>query len=101
MIKHVIWDNNPEENNLEDGALVLERLEDEPLGDDDHQAAAAAKMPPPRLPPASQTPSASVCGGRAAPGRGSRPLVDHWLLLRMMRLLNLLLLLFIGHGKKN
>ena len=32
-------------------------------------------MPLPRLPPASQTPSASVHGGRAAPGRGSRPLV--------------------------
>ena len=60
---------------MEDGALVLKRLEDELLGDDDHQAATAAEMPPPRLPPASQTPSASVCGGHAALGRGSRPLV--------------------------
>ena len=33
---YITWDNNPEENNLEDGALVLERLEDELLGDDDH-----------------------------------------------------------------
>lgn len=72
---YITWDNNPEENNLEDGALVLERLEDELLGDDDHQEAAAAEMPPPRLPLASQTPSASVRGGRAAPGRGLRPLV--------------------------
>ena len=54
---------------------MLERLEDELLGDDDHHATTAVEMPPPRLPPASQTPSASVRGGRAAPGRGSRPLV--------------------------
>ena len=54
---------------------MLERLEDELLGDDDHQAATTTKMPPPRLPPASQTPSASVRGGRAAPGHGSQPLV--------------------------
>lgn len=72
---YITWDNNPEENNLEDGALVLERLEDELLGDDDHQEAAAIEMPPPHLPLASQTPSASVCGGRATPGRGLRPLV--------------------------
>ena len=32
-------------------------------------------MPPPHLPLASQTPSASVCGGRATPRGGSRPLV--------------------------
>ena len=33
------------------------------------------KMPSPRLPLASQTPFASVRGGRATPGRGLRPLV--------------------------
>ena len=61
---------------MEDGALVLECLEDELLGDDDHQTAAAAtEMPLPPFPPASQTPSASVRGGCAAPGCGSRPLV--------------------------
>ena len=60
---------------MEDGALVLEHLEDELLGDDDHQEAAVAEMSPQRLPLASQTPSASVRGRRAAPGRGSRPLV--------------------------
>ena len=54
---------------------MLEHLEDELLGDDDHQAIAAAEMPLPRLPPASQTPFASVRGGRATPGCGSRPLV--------------------------
>ena len=27
------WDNNPEEANVEDGAIALERLEDELLGD--------------------------------------------------------------------
>ena len=60
---------------MEDGAFMLECLEDELLSDDDHQEAAAAEMPPPRLPLASQTPSASVRGCRAALGRGSRPLV--------------------------
>ena len=59
---YVTWDNNPEEHNLEDGALTLERLEEELLGDkDDH---AAATMPPPPLPPGStsQPPPASVRG---------------------------------------
>jgi hypothetical protein len=72
---YITWDNNPEENNLEDGALVLECLEDELLGDDDHQATVVTEMPPPRLPPASQIPSKSVRGGRTTLGRGSRPLV--------------------------
>ena len=27
------WDNNPEEANVEDGAIALEHLEDELLGD--------------------------------------------------------------------
>ena len=93
---YITWDNNLEENNLEDGALVLECLEDELLGDDDHQTAAKVEMPPPPFPLASQTPFALV--------RGVMQVLDmvrnHWLLLGMMRLLNLLLLLFIGHGKK-
>ena len=32
---YITWDNNPEENNLEDGTMVLEHLEVELLGDDD------------------------------------------------------------------
>ena len=46
---YVTWDNNLEEHNFEDGALTLERLEDELLGDEvDHAATAAATtMPPP------------------------------------------------------
>ena len=86
MIKHLTWDKNPKENNLEDGAMVLERLEDELLDDDDGDrvTAATTEMPPPSsssvwpippvpfFPPASQTPSS--CGGRVAIRRGSRPL---------------------------
>jgi len=30
------WDNNPEEDNLEDGVLLLEQLENALLNDDDH-----------------------------------------------------------------
>jgi hypothetical protein len=36
------WDNNPEEDNLEDGVLFLEQLEDLLFNDDDH-----VEMPPP------------------------------------------------------
>jgi hypothetical protein len=36
------WDNNPEEDNLEDGVLVLEQLENALIDDDDH-----VEMPPP------------------------------------------------------
>jgi hypothetical protein len=36
------WDNNPEEDNLEDGVLLLEHLESVLLDDDDH-----VEMPPP------------------------------------------------------
>ena len=60
---------------MEDGALTLERLEEELLGNEDDHAAAAATMPPPPLPPGStsQPPPASVRGGHAGPslGRGS------------------------------
>lgn len=50
---------------MEDGALVLERLEDELLGVDDHHVAVAVEMPSPSLPLPSQTPFASVRGGGA------------------------------------
>jgi hypothetical protein len=36
------WDNNPEEDNLEDGVLLLEKLENYVLDDDHH-----FEMPPP------------------------------------------------------
>ena len=71
-------------DNLEDGALTLERLEEELLGDEDDHAAAVATMPPPfatlfpdapSLPrgSTSQPPPASVRGGHAGSslGRGS------------------------------
>ena len=45
---YVTWDNSPEENNLEDGAITLEHLEAELLGDQDGDH--AIEMPPP--PPA-------------------------------------------------
>ena len=44
---YLTWDNNPEEHNLEDGALALERLEEELLGDEDDHAEATTTMPPP------------------------------------------------------
>ena len=72
---YITWDNNTEDNNLEDVALVLEHLEDELLDDDDHHATAIVEMPLPPLPLASQTPFASMCRGRAAPRRGSQPLI--------------------------
>jgi hypothetical protein len=37
-----MWDYNPEEDNLEDGALVLEELENALLDEDDR-----VEMPPP------------------------------------------------------
>jgi hypothetical protein len=39
-LKH--WDNHPEEDNLEDGVMLLEQLENALFDDDDH-----AEMPPP------------------------------------------------------
>ena len=79
---YVTWVNNLEEHNLEDGALTLERLKDELLGDaNDHAAATTTTMPPPSatlfpdapsLPPGStsQPPPASVRGGHAGPSLG-------------------------------
>ena len=69
---YLTWDNNPEEHNLEDGALTLERLDGELLGDEDDHAAAATTMPPPPLSPGStsQPPPALVRGGHAGPSLG-------------------------------
>ena len=66
---------------MEDGALTLERLEDELLGDEDDHATAATTMPPPSatlfpyapsLPrgSTSQPPTASTRGGHAGPSLG-------------------------------
>ena len=58
---------------MEDGALTLERLEEELLGDeDDHATTVAATMPPPPLPPGStsQPPLASMRGGHAGSSLG-------------------------------
>ena len=44
-----IWDNNPEEANAKDGAIALERLENELLGDHegDPHPIHTSEMPPP------------------------------------------------------
>jgi hypothetical protein len=51
------WDNHPEEDNLEDGVILLEQLENALFDDDDH-----AEMPPPAttqcLVPLFRTPAA-------------------------------------------
>ena len=46
-----IWDNHPEDDNLEDGIVHMEELEDELVRDE--AEAAAATMPPP--PPSSSS----------------------------------------------
>ena len=41
------WKNNPEEANVEDGAIALERLEDELLDDHEGDPIHTLEMPPP------------------------------------------------------
>jgi hypothetical protein len=58
-----MWDYNPEEDNLEDGALVLEELENALLDEDDR-----AEMPPPSArshgrPPLTNTPPVPALEG--------------------------------------
>jgi hypothetical protein len=58
-----MWDYNPEEDNLEDGALVLEELENALLDEDDR-----AEMPPPSArshgrPPLTSTPPVPALEG--------------------------------------
>ena len=58
-----MWDYNPEEENLEDGALVLEELENALLDEDDR-----AEMPPPSArshgrPPLTSTPPVPALEG--------------------------------------
>jgi hypothetical protein len=45
--RDMTWDNNPEETNLEDGTIVLERLEEELLSDHDGDHILGGDMPPP------------------------------------------------------
>ena len=46
-IPHKIWDNHPEDDNLEDGIVHLEELEEELVRDKDKAATAAMPPPPP------------------------------------------------------
>jgi hypothetical protein len=75
------WDNNPEETNLEDGAIVLERLEEELLGDRDGDHILGGDMPPPStssVPNSTILPLSSQCplsrGDHSAVGRVPRSL---------------------------
>ena len=106
---YVTWDNNQKEHNLKNGALTLERLEDELLGDeDDHAIVAATAMPPPSstlFPDAPSLPRGST--SQPPPASARRVMQDHvldvtqaaqhWWLLRMI----IPLPLFIDHGKRN
>ena len=74
--RDMTWENNPEETNLEDGAIVLERLEEELLGDRDGDHIPGGVMPPPStsgvpnstiLPLSSQRPLSR--GGHSIVGR--------------------------------
>jgi hypothetical protein len=60
-LKH--WDNNPEEDNLEDGVLLLEKLENALLDDDDHvdmQPPSTAVVPVSKIPTTTRGPSSSL-----------------------------------------
>jgi hypothetical protein len=45
--RDMTWDNNPEETNLQDGTIVLERLQEELLSDHDGDHIPGGDMPPP------------------------------------------------------
>jgi hypothetical protein len=62
------WDNNPEEDNLEDGVLLLEQLEGVLLDDDDH-----VEMPPPSSArvPMSRIPATTVGASSLAQSQSS------------------------------
>ena len=47
---YLTWDNNPEEVNLEDGAIALEQLENGLLGDQDGDQIHTTEMPHPQPP---------------------------------------------------
>ena len=62
------WDANPEEDNLEDGAIALERLQEELLIDDDGgEHGQVTPLPQVQMPPPSRSPfPTSSHGGRVA-----------------------------------
>jgi hypothetical protein len=45
--RDMTWDNNPKETNLQDGTIVLERLEEKLLSDHDGDHIPGGDMPPP------------------------------------------------------
>ena len=47
---YLTWDNNPEEADLEDGAITLEHLETKLLGDQDGEQIHTTYMPHPQPP---------------------------------------------------
>ena len=55
-LSYKVWDNNPDDDNLEDGTIHLEEFEAELLSDEDE---AATGMPSPH-PPSGSSASASV-----------------------------------------
>jgi hypothetical protein len=65
------WDNHPEEDNLEDGVMLLEQLENALFYDDDH-----AEMPPPAtiqsLVPLFRTPAVGASSSSIAQFRPSQ-----------------------------
>jgi hypothetical protein len=65
-LKH--WDNNPEEDNLEDGVLFLEQLENALLNDDEH-----VEMRPPSTAvfPVSRNPATALGASSSLPPRSS------------------------------
>jgi len=68
------WDNNPKEDNLEDGVLLLEQLEGVLLDDDDH-----IEMPPPSSArvPMSRIPATTVGASSSAPSQSSASILHY------------------------
>jgi hypothetical protein len=61
--RDMTWDNNPEETNLQDGTIVLERLQEELLSDHDGNHIPGGDMPPPsttRVPDSSVIPLSTM-----------------------------------------
>jgi hypothetical protein len=78
---YITWDNNPKETNLQDGTIVLERLEEELLSDHDGDHIPGRDMPPPsttRVPDSSVLPLSAQCpfsrGAHSIVGRVPRSL---------------------------
>ena len=79
--RDMTWDKNPEETNLQDGTIVLERLQEELLSDHDGDHIPGGDMPPPsttRVPDSSVLPLSAQRplsrGSHSAVGRVPRSL---------------------------